>query len=90
MASGNLGLITFPREPGRVTVERLDEIHPELLGTLRDHPGIGFLTITQVKVSPDLQVARVYYTTLGDEPARRDTARALGVTTGTVKSQTAP
>ncbi len=43
MASGNLGLITFPREPGRVTVERLDEIHPELLGTLRDHPGIGFL-----------------------------------------------
>lgn len=43
MASGNLGLITFPREPGRVTVERLDEIHPHLLDALKNHPGIGFL-----------------------------------------------
>ena len=42
MASGNLGLITFPREPGRVTVEQLDEIHPDLLDTLTHHPGIGF------------------------------------------------
>ena len=40
-------------------------------------PGIGFLTITHVKVTPDLQTARVYYTTLGDEKARRDTQRAL-------------
>ena len=40
-------------------------------------PGIGFLTITHVKVSPDLQIARVYYTTLGDEKARRESARAL-------------
>ena len=40
-------------------------------------PGIGFLTITHVKVTPDLQIARVYYTTLGDEQARRDAARAL-------------
>jgi hypothetical protein len=30
-----------------------------------------------VKVSADLQIARVYYTTLGDEKARRETARAL-------------
>ena len=30
-----------------------------------------------MKVSPDLQQARVYYTTLGDEKARRETARAL-------------
>ena len=25
-------------------------------------PGIGFITLTRVKVSPDLQMARVYYT----------------------------
>src|SRR4029453_13900057 len=35
------------------------------------------LTITHVKVTPDLQTARVYYTTLGDQKARRDTQRAL-------------
>jgi uncharacterized membrane protein YvlD (DUF360 family) len=45
MASGNLGLISFPREPGRVTVERLEQLHPRLLPTLRDHPGIAFAMI---------------------------------------------
>ena len=34
-------------------------------------PGIGFITLTHVKVSADLQVAQVYYTTLGDAAARR-------------------
>ena len=31
MASGCLGLVSFPREPGRVTLERLAELHPGLL-----------------------------------------------------------
>ncbi len=35
------------------------------------------MTLTRVKVSGDLQIARVFYTTLGDERARRDTQRAL-------------
>jgi uncharacterized membrane protein YvlD (DUF360 family) len=45
MASGCLGLITFPREPGRVTLERLERMHPMLVPTLRDHPGIGFVHV---------------------------------------------
>ena len=40
-------------------------------------PGIGFVTITRVKVSPDLQLARAYYTQLGDEAARKATRKAL-------------
>ena len=40
-------------------------------------PGIGFVTITRVQVSPDLQHARVFYTALGDERARRESDRAL-------------
>jgi ribosome-binding factor A len=40
-------------------------------------PGIGFTTITRVTVTPDLQLARVYYTTLGDATARRMADRAL-------------
>jgi ribosome-binding factor A len=40
-------------------------------------PAIGFITLTRVKVSADLQVARVYYTSLGDEKARRETAKGL-------------
>ena len=57
-----------------------DQIRAELaeLLTREVHdPGIGFLTVTQVKVTADLQQARVYYTTLGDEKARKETAKAL-------------
>jgi uncharacterized membrane protein YvlD (DUF360 family) len=45
MASGNLGLITFPREPGRVTLEELEERRPGLLDALRTHPGVGFVLV---------------------------------------------
>jgi ribosome-binding factor A len=40
-------------------------------------PGIGFVTITRVHVSPDLQHARVYYTALGDDKTRQNSDRAL-------------
>jgi len=40
-------------------------------------PGIGFVTLTRVQVSPDIQLARVFYTVLGDEKARKNSARAL-------------
>ena len=58
-----------------------DQIRQELSellsrGAVHD-PGIGFITFTRVKVSPDLQLARVFYTSLGDEAAKRQTARAL-------------
>ncbi|MGC1165853.1 MAG: phage holin family protein [Solirubrobacterales bacterium] len=45
MASGCLGLISFPREPGRVSLERIEQLYPPLLPTLRDHPGIGFILV---------------------------------------------
>lgn len=45
LASGNLGLISFPDIEGRAAREQLDRRHPALLGTLADHPGIGFLLV---------------------------------------------
>jgi ribosome-binding factor A len=59
-----------------------DQIRQELSdllsrGVVHD-PGIGFITLTRVKMSPDLQLARVFYTMMGDEDARRDTTAALG------------
>jgi hypothetical protein len=45
MASGCLGLVSFPREPGRVTLERIEALYPQLIPALRDHPGIGFLLV---------------------------------------------
>ena len=45
MASGCLGLISFPREPGRVTLERIEALYPNLLPALMSHPGIGFVLV---------------------------------------------
>jgi hypothetical protein len=45
MASGNLGLISFPREPGRVMLEQIEARRPGLLDALRTHPGIGFVLV---------------------------------------------
>ena len=45
MASGCLGLVSFPREPGRVTLERLGERYPGLVPALLEHPGIGFVLV---------------------------------------------
>src|SRR4051794_24142331 len=45
MASGCLGLVSFPREPGRMTVERLEQRYPRVIPTLRAHPGIGFVLV---------------------------------------------
>jgi ribosome-binding factor A len=62
--------------PDRVGDQIRAEVSQLIARELRD-PGIGFITITKVQVSPDLQHARVYYTTLGDKAARKNTDRAL-------------
>lgn len=45
LASGNLGLISFPDIAGRASLEQLESRHPALLSTLANHPGIGFLLV---------------------------------------------
>ena len=62
--------------PDRVGEAIRDELSQLLARQVHD-PGIGFITLTRVSVTPDLQQARVYYTSLGDEKAQKETARAL-------------
>jgi len=45
MASGCLGLVFFPHEPGRVTREWIDANYPNLIPALQNHPGIGFVLV---------------------------------------------
>ncbi|MBB5126275.1 phage holin family protein [Streptomyces griseoloalbus] len=45
LASGNLGLVSFPDVSHRMTKEEIDARHPALLPTLANHPGIGFLLV---------------------------------------------
>jgi ribosome-binding factor A len=62
--------------PDRVADQIRSELATLLVRDVHD-PGIGFVTITRVQLSPDLQQARVRYTTLGDDKARTATAKAL-------------
>ena len=62
--------------PERVGEEIRQAVSLALAREVQD-PRIGFVTITRVKVSPDLQQVRLYYTTMGDEKSRKETARGL-------------
>lgn len=53
---------------------------------LRD-PRLGFVTITDVRVTGDLQHASVFYTVYGDDQARADSAAALKAATGLIRSE---
>jgi ribosome-binding factor A len=67
-----------------------DQIRAELADLLAREvhdPGVGFVTLTRVRVSADLQQAHVYYTALGDEKSRRGTERALARAAGFLRRQ---
>ena len=52
------------------------EVSALLVKGLKD-PRIGFVTITAVEVTPDLHLARIYFTVVGDELLRRRTEEGL-------------
>ena len=54
--------------------------------SVRD-PAVRLVTVTHVRMSRDLQHARVYYSTLGDTTSRRETARGLDRATPFLRSQ---
>jgi len=55
-------------------------------GELRD-PRIGFITITGVKVSPDLRVAKVYYSMLGTDEERSESQKGLEAAKGFIRRE---
>jgi ribosome-binding factor A len=63
--------------PDRLGDQIRSEISDLLAREVHD-PGIGFITLTRVQVTADLMLARVFYTTMGDAAAKKQTERALG------------
>jgi len=45
LGSGNLGLVYLMEERRRLTLEELDERHPQLVPALREHPHVGWLLV---------------------------------------------
>lgn len=57
--------------------EQLREEVSQILATEVADPGVGLVTVSRVKVTPDLSLARVYWTILGDAAERKKTEKAL-------------
>jgi len=71
--------------------ERVAQMVQELLGEIfargmRD-PRIGLVTITGVKMSPDLREARVFWTVHGEDEVRKDTAQGLSAARGYLRHE---
>jgi uncharacterized membrane protein YvlD (DUF360 family)/predicted AlkP superfamily pyrophosphatase or phosphodiesterase len=52
LGSGNLGLVYLMDEPQRLTLEEIDERHPELIPALRQHPHVGWLLVRSREHGP--------------------------------------
>lgn len=67
--------------------ERIKEIIAARLEKGIRDPRLGFVTITDVRVTGDLQHASVFFTVLGSEQERADSAAALKAATGMLRSE---
>jgi uncharacterized membrane protein YvlD (DUF360 family) len=52
LGSGNLGLIYLMEEKRRLTLEEIDERHPELVPALRAHPHVGWVLVRSAQDGP--------------------------------------
>jgi uncharacterized membrane protein YvlD (DUF360 family) len=90
LGSGNLGLIYLMEERHRLTLEEIEERHPRLVPSLREHPHVGFVLVSSSERGPVALGARgAHYLQEnqieGDDPLRpfsecapRHLARSIG------------
>lgn len=77
----------MPSQRSRRVAEAIQhEISALLLRGLKD-PRIGFVTITGVEMNPDLHLARVFYSVVGDDEAKKSTAAGLKSSLPFIKAQ---
>src|SRR5215207_6203666 len=75
------------RARARKLADRIRVVVAEMLETRVKDPRLGFITITEARVTGDLQQATIFYTVYGDEAARADTAAALESAKGILRSE---
>lgn len=67
--------------------DRIKVIVAQMLERRVKDPRLGFVTITDVRLTGDGQQASVFYTVMGDERVRADTAAALRSATGLIRAE---
>ena len=71
--------MAFSHRVERIAAQIREELSQMISTEVRD-PGVGLVTVTRVKVTADLSLARVYWTVLGETKDRKETAKALNRT----------
>lgn len=67
--------------------DRIKVVVAQMLERRVKDPRLGFVTITDVRMTGDGQQASVFYTVMGDEVQRTETAAALRSATGLIRSE---
>ena len=71
----------------RRLAERISKIVAGMLERRVKDPRLGFVTVTETRLTADLREATVFYTVFGSETERADTAAALRSATGIIRSE---
>src|SRR5215470_10840288 len=71
----------------RKLADRISQIVAEMLERRIKDPRLGFVTVTEARLTNDLREATVFYTVYGSESDRADTAAALASATGVIRSE---
>lgn len=67
--------------------EQMKKELSDIIGRKLKDPRIGFVTVTDVRVTGDLQQAKVYISVLGDEEQRQNTLKGLEKAKGFIRSE---
>ena len=71
----------------RKLADRISQIVAEMLERRVKDPRLGFVTVTESRLTNDLREAKVFYTVYGSDAERADTATALHSATGIIRSE---
>lgn len=71
----------------RKLADRIQQIVAEMLDRRIKDPRLGFVTVTDTRITNDLRDATVFYTVFGSEAERGDTAAALESAKGIIRSE---
>jgi ribosome-binding factor A len=71
----------------RKLADRIQQVVAEMLERRIKDPRLGFVTVTDARITADLGDATVYYTVFGSEAERADTAAALESAKGIIRSE---
>lgn len=74
------------KRTNRVAEQMKKELGDILNRKLKD-PRVGFVTVTDVEVTNDLQIAKVYVSVLGDETEKEETLHGLSKASGFIRSE---